>query len=178
MAWSWGTEAKITARYERLFRDARRHFDDEVRAIFSRHAADGLLQSGKTIKVVVRALDAATLAAITDALAGIAVVTDHAGRQRKRLVELLTASLAVHHGLIIERAEKAISQIGLAADFKHALPLIEMAKVRHAETVADFEEGWTAPVAKPWKERHPILFAAVVGIMGIILGWAGTAIFG
>jgi hypothetical protein len=170
-------DRQAAARYERIFREARRQFDQEVRAIFAKHAADGLLRSGKTIKVVVRALDEVTLAAIDGALAGISAVTEHAGRPRKKLLELLTASLTVHHGLISEKARDALIQIDLTADFKHALPLIEVAKVRHRERIADFGEGWTAPVGKPWKDRHPILFALLIALIGAMVGLAGKAAF-
>jgi hypothetical protein len=171
-----GWESQAARRYSRLFASARRKFAHEVEAIFARHAADGLLKSGKTIKVVVRALDDATSTAIDDALAGIAAVTEHAGRRRKRLIELLSASLAEHHDLIEFAAGEAISQIGLGADFKQARPLIGIVKLGHGEKIKDFGEGWTAPVGKPWKDRHPILFAIIVALIGALIGIAGKAL--
>lgn len=177
MRWYWGRQRQAAARFERPFREARRQFDLEVRAIFARHAADGLLKSGKTIKVVVRALDDATLAAVTDALAGIAAVTDHAGTGRKYMLAELEEQLLKHHVYIRDAAREPITRIGLGSDFKHAVPLIEAAAGRHREKIADFREGWTAPAGKPWKDRHPFAFAIILAVIGIAVGWAGKAIW-
>lgn len=175
MIWDWGRQA--ATRYERLFREARRQFDLEVSAIFARHAADGQLQSGKTIKVVVRALDDATLAAISEALAGIAAVTDHSGAKRRRLLNTLIESLLAHHVLILAEARARITKLGLGSDFKHAIPLIWAARERHDEKITDFREGWTAPTGTPWKDRHPIIFALIVALIGVAVGWAGKTIW-
>ena len=177
MAWLWGMNRQASARYERLFREARRQFDLEVKAIVARHAADGQLQPGKTIKVVVRALDDATLAAISDALAGIAAVTDHAGAKRKRLLNALTESLLAHHVLILEEARAQVKKLGLGSDFRPAIPPIWAARERHDEKITDFREGWTAPAGKPWKDRHPIIFALIVALIGIAVGWAGKSVW-
>lgn len=180
MVWGWNSDRRAKARYERLFREAQRRFHLEMRAIFARHAADGHLQSGKTIKAVVRALDEATAAAISDALAGIAAVTSHAGLKRKHLLDQLSISLTNHGAVIEQAAREAIERIGLGADFRHAVPLIEAASTRHVERITDFADGWAAPTAKPWKDRNPIMFAATVavisGALGLAIGWAGKVL--
>lgn len=152
-----------------------RRFTQEIDAIFARHASIGLLKSGGTIKALVRALDDTTAAAINDGLNGIARVTEHAGRKRKRLVDELKGSLEEHYTTAEGTIRFAIEKIGLGGDFKHAVPLIERAKRRHHERIADFEEGWTAPVGKPWNERHPIYFALIIAIVGAAFGAIATS---
>lgn len=163
-------------RNERLFAAAIRNFQIEVKAIFARHSADGLLKSGKTVRVVVRAADNATLEAIDDALAGIASVTEHAGRERANLVAILSAALSLHQAEIVIRAQQELARVGLGNDFKHARSLIDEANARQAEKLVDFQEGWTAPPGKAWKDRHPILFAVVIAAIGLAVGWIGKTL--
>jgi hypothetical protein len=166
------------ARNARVFREARRRLSLEITAITHRNAAKGLLKSGATIKEIVRAFDETTIVGVREALNGIAAVSQHAGRKRKRLLAQLQASLADQHAVAVKITRQAIERIGLGNDFKHAVPLIEQAKQRHRETVADFGEGWTAPAGKPWKERHPILYDALLLLIGAAVGIAGQALTG
>lgn len=164
------------ARNSRVFREARRRLSLEITAITHRNAAKGLLKSGATIKEIVRAFDETTIVGVREALNGIAAVSQHAGRKRRRLLEQLQASLADQHAEAVRIAQQAIERIGLGDDFKHAVPLIEQAKRRQRETIADFGEGWTAPAGKPLKERHPILYDALLLLIGAAVGIAGQAL--
>jgi hypothetical protein len=164
------------ARNERVFREARRRLSHEITAITHRNAAKGLLKSGATIKEIVRAFDETTIVGVREALNGIAAVSQHAGRKRKRLLERLQASLTDQHTEAVQIAREAIERIGLGNDFNHAVPLLEQAKQRHRETIADFGEGWTAPAGKPWKERHPILYDVLLLLIGAAIGIAGQAL--
>lgn len=169
-------ERSATARHARLFREAERRLELQIKAITHRNAARGLLQSGATIKEIVRVLDESAVLAVTEALDGIAAITEHAGRQRKRLLEQLRTDLAAHHLAVREIAAKAIERIGLGSDFPHALPLIEEAELRHREKIIDFGEGWTAPAGKPWKERHPFFYDGLLLMIGAALGIAAQSI--
>jgi hypothetical protein len=164
------------ARNARLFREARRRLSLEIKVITNRNAAKGLLKSGGTIKEIVRAFDETTIVGLRAALDGIAVVSQHAGGRRKRLLQQLQASLADQHAEAVQIARQAIERIGLGDDFKHAEPLIEEAKQRHRETIADFGEGWTAPAGKPWKERHPFFYDGLLLLIGAAIGIAGQAL--
>jgi len=169
-------ERNAGGRNARLFRESRRLLKLETKAITHRNAARGLLKSGGTIKEIVRALDEKTVAALTDALGGIAAITDHAGPKRNRLIDQLQANLVDHQESAKEIVRVAIERIGLGSDFTHALSLIEEAQLRHREMIADFGEGWTAPMAKPWKDRHPLLFALMVAVIGAIIGVVGKSL--
>jgi hypothetical protein len=175
MIWRFGRSQQAAARHERVFREAQRRLGLEIRAITHRNAASGPLKSGATIKAIVRAIDETTIVALTEALDGISTVTDHAGAKRKRLIEDLRANLADHELAAQEMSRLAIERIGLGSDFKHAVPLIEEARARHHDKIADFGEGWTAPTTKSWNDRHPILFALVVAAIGAAVGVAGTS---
>lgn len=164
--------SRAEARDARVFREAQRRLELEIRAITHRNAAKGLLKSGATIRQIVRALDETTVMALIEALDGIATVTEHSRRKRNRLLDQLQASLTSHHAQARALAQESIERIGLGNEFKHAVPLIEEAEQRHREKIADFEEGWTAPAGKPWKNRRPLLFAILVALIGAAAGVA------
>lgn len=50
---------------------------------------------------------------------------------------------------------------------KAAAPaLIELEAESLREKLAEFEEGWTAPVPKKWSERRPLLYALLLLLAG------------
>lgn len=163
-------------RNDRVFRRAMRRFTQEIDSIFARHAAAGHLKSGGTIRALVRAMDDTTAAAINDGLNGIAAMTEYSSGKRKRLIDEFTESLNAHHETAIGVIQIAVERIGLVSDFEHASPMIEQAKRQHRERMADFAEGWTAPVGRRWPERHPIVFALVSAAVGAALGAAATKV--
>ena len=178
MLGSKSVRQKAAVRYVRLFAGASREFDQRMRAIVAAQAAKGLLQSGATIRAAVRATSEVTNAALSDALAGIARTTEHAGNKREAMLAQLVESLAAHHAAIEASAAAALTKIGLGNDVHHAAPHFASERARHAELIADFREGWTAPAGKRWNERHPILFVVVTALIGIGLGWAAKSLIG
>lgn len=173
MAWFLkASDDRGAARNERLFREAMRGLTREMDAILARNAAAGCLKSGATIKALVQAMHSTTAEALNEALRGIGAVTEHAGRKRQGLLERLRTSLAAHQETAEGTIQFAIERIGLDNDFQHAQPLIEQSHRRHREQIADFAEGWTAPAGKRWKERHPLLYDALLLIVGALIGAA------
>lgn len=162
------------ARYDRLFREARRRLEVDISAIKARNAPLGLLKSGVTIKQFVRALDEETVVAATEALDGIATVAPQDGKKRSWFLRRLNQCLADHHAEAYKMLSDEIAKIGLAGDFKHAEPLIREAHKRHEEKIVDFGEGWTAPAGKDWNDSHPILFALLIAFVSAVLGAAAT----
>jgi hypothetical protein len=107
---------------------------------------------------------------VTEALDGVATVTPHSGKKRQKFLDQLEADLAEHHGAASAMVEHELGKIGLAGDFQHAVPLIGQAEERHREKIRDFGEGWTAPTAKPFKERHPYLYDSLLLLLGAAIG--------
>jgi hypothetical protein len=33
-----------------------------------------------------------------------------------------------------------------------------------------FQDGWTAPIPKSWQERHPVIYALALLVIGAIVG--------
>lgn len=169
---------KARTRYRRLFERAAEDFDGRMRAIVASQRAKGVLKSGATIKAAVRATSEATHQAVQSALTGIGSVTSHAGGERVAMMAELREGLAVHHAAIEARAAEALGRVGLGNDVPHAARLFAEERARHAELIDDFAEGWTAPTAKPWAERHPVLFLLVTILASIALGWVAKSLIG
>lgn len=169
---------KASERYRRLFSQAVRDFQARVRSIKHAQAARGALKSGATIKAIVRASSDATRNAIEEALRGVGSITDHNGRLRARMLDSLTDELAIHHQAIRDEAEREIAQVGLASDIQHAAPLFGAERERHCELISDYREGWTAPAARPWKDRNPVTFAVLLAIISFAIGWVGKSVVG
>lgn len=169
----WKPQAKLgRLRNERVFREAMRRLSREIDAILARNAAAGCLKSGATIKALVQAAHSTTADALNEALRGIGAVTDSAGRKRQGLVDELRKCLEAHQRTAEGTIQVAIERIGLGADFRHALPLLEQSRRRQAEQIADFAEGWTAPAGKKWKEQHPYIYDALLLVTGALIGAA------
>lgn len=163
-------------RLNRLFSDAESDLSRKLEALFADHAAKGLLRSGATIKAAVAALDENAAAAISEALRGIASVTEHSGGKRKRLLASLDEHVTKHDSIAEEIVRLRLEGIGLGPDFKHARSLIDKAAAKHHAMVVDFAEGWIAPSDKRWHERHPVLLGAALAAIGAALGVLGTII--
>lgn len=171
-------QEKARTRYRRLFERAIEDFDGRMRAIVASQRAKGVLKSGATIKAAVRATSEATHQAVQSALTGIGSVTSHARGERVAMMAELREGLADHHAAIEARAADALGRVGLGDDVRHAARLFADERTRHEELIDDFAEGWTAPTAKPWNERNPVLFLLVTIVAGIALGWVAKSLIG
>lgn len=157
-------------RFDRVFARAKDKLDQDLEALFANHAAKGCLRSGATIKASVAVLDETTAAAVKESLAGIAAVTAHSGRKRRRLLAKLDSCIDAHLNGSEDIVRTRIEGIGLGDDFRHARPLIDKAALNQHAMVSDFKEGWTAPISRGWNERHPVYFAILVATVGAVLG--------
>ncbi|WP_298093325.1 hypothetical protein [uncultured Sphingomonas sp.] len=55
--------------------------------------------------------------------------------------------------------------------------LLAEAHGKLSATIADFRDGWTAPRAKKWNERHPIAFALLMAGIGAVLATVARLLF-
>jgi hypothetical protein len=51
---------------------------------------------------------------------------------------------------------------------------IKAAASRLREQLSEFAQGWTAPVPKLWKDRHPFFYAVILLLIGAAIGWGGS----
>lgn len=161
----------------------------ELGEIIARHAADGLLQSGATIRRSIAAFERHTTSAVQALEQEFSALLQSRGREWKRAMDSIDTALrgqlrSARH--LLERPFRiangkagepapAGSAIANAIDYE-LRDVGERLRKRHAA----FSEGWTAPLGKPWNERHPILYAAIAAIGGALLtaGLGALAVWG
>ena len=157
----------------------------ELGEIMARHAADGLLQSGATIRRAIAAFEKHTLTAVEALEQEFALFIQSRGGEWKRAMDSIDTAIrgqlhSARH--LLERpfriasgkaGEPAPAGPGIANAIDDELRGVgERLRRRHAA----FSEGWTAPIGKPWHERHPIFYAAIAAIGGALLTTAVGAL--
>lgn len=161
-----------------VFADCNQALRMEIGEIIVRHAADGNLQSGATIRQSIAAFEKHTHTAIESLEQEFASLIQSRGREWKQAMasidtaiqgqcrsarHLLERPFRITNGRAGEPAP-AGSAIDNAID-DEIRKVAEMLRKRHAA----FSDGWTAPLGIPWHERHPILYAAIAAVGGSLL---------
>lgn len=161
-----------------VFATANQGLRMEVGEIIAKHAAEGRLQSGATIRAAIRAFESHNLTAITALQQEFGNLIQSRGREWKRAMSAVDQAIegqirAARH--LLERPFRIANgspgypaPSGASIDTAIDDELRGVAK-RLLEQHAAFSEGWTAPVGKQWRERHPIIFGALAAVGGAIL---------
>jgi hypothetical protein len=155
-----------------LFSQAREAIDTECRAMHAEHSAKGLLGSGATAKRAVAIFASQLSKALNQAMAEVAMQVEHRGKAWTVAMAVLSKGL---------ETQIAGAQEVLAPSFRLArLPgpsaqkavqdLIDKCGDDLREELRAFEEGWTAPKAKGWSERHPVAYAILLLLLGSLVG--------
>ena len=151
--------------------------DDEIEAelakMLARHAAEGKLQSGATLKESVRIWEACTRAATTKLLKEYAELVQSRGKEWRKAMSSVAESVDAQHGgaaqLLSGPFRLATGGDGGVA-IHGAMQLLDAAAVDIQEEVKAFADEWTAPRPKFWHERHPIIYALASAFVGAALG--------
>lgn len=69
-----------------------------------------------------------------------------------------------------------LAKLGRGSSRSAAQDLIDRAGDELREQLSEFCEGWTAPQPKRWSERHPLIYALVLLVVGSLIGAAVTQI--
>jgi hypothetical protein len=151
-----------------------------IAALTARHAADGVLQSGATIRKALAIYEEETSKALTQTLNEIAKHIEHRGRAWRTATIQVRSALESHLATTpapIERALHFAVTTGDNAAKRAADTLLRASADRLRTQLTEFVDGWTAPKAKPWKERHPNLDRFVFLIIGAAIT-AGAGLLG
>jgi hypothetical protein len=173
-----GSKRNYAQRCVDVFAEANKAIRAELGEIIARHAADGLLQSGATIRRSIGVFEKHTLAAVETLEREFAAVVQSRGGDWKRAMETIDTAIqgqlrsATH---LLERpfrlangnpGEPVPAGSSVAKAIEDELRGVgERLRRRHAA----FSEGWTAPAGKPWHERHPIVYASIAAVGGALL---------
>ena len=145
----------------------------EINAMMADHAAKGALQSGGTIKAALRIYEEQSRKALDQSLAEAAKLIDHRGRSWTAALNGIRELLDEHLAAARQHLEKPIKvadprkspSVSGAVDGR----LSEIGTRLH-DRFSEFQEGWTAPVPKLWKDRHPLFYAVLLLMIGAGVG--------
>lgn len=145
------------------------------------HSAKRHLRSGATITRAVEIWNEITTDHLKIALAEFGATIDTRGQQWKRAMQEAQAALNSHSAAAANLLEPSFrlagaKEKGNGAAMRAADGLIKDAHGRMSDVIADFRDGWTAPRAKKWNERHPIIYALLMAGIGAALAIGGRLI--
>jgi hypothetical protein len=148
-----------------------------INAMLADHTATGRLQSGATIKAAIRIYEDHTGKILCEILNEVAKVVEGRGREWRRALDGVSVAL---DGQIDKARELLVSPLRLADRLK--TPSLQSAvdsrlgdaATRLRAQLADFRDGWTAPMPKPWKDRRPLAYAVLLLVIGALIGVAAT----
>jgi hypothetical protein len=161
-----------------VFTRANQALRAELGDLLVKHGADGLLQSGSTIRLSIAAFEKHTLTAVDSLEREFALLVQSRGREWKRAMDSIDE--AIHGQLhsakhLLERPFRiAAGEPGKPASAGSAIARAVDDELRGVgkrllEWHAAFSDGWTAPPGKAWHERHPLLYAALAAVGGGLL---------
>lgn len=155
----------------------------DIRALIADHASRGLLQSGATAKNSLEIFESHTSAALSKSLDEAAKQIEHRGRAWKSATGSIAEALDEHLEQTRDVLAKPLSAAGANGDSSATREVdmrIAAMDERLRRQLDEFTEGWTAPQAKPWKERHPNLDRLVFALIGAVIStgviWLATLI--
>lgn len=159
----------IAARADRLFEAATALCRDDSKAILAEHSAKGVLRSGGTIKRVTGAFAQRSIEALDEALSSISKRVDHRGRKWRGMVREVELAIDRH----MDRAPDLLHQFTAVAGPRSdelVAPIIAEIRSSLHQRLADYRDGWTAPLGKPWRERNAVVYALLLILAGALAG--------
>lgn len=159
-------------RADQLFAAREKAIGGALDAMMAEHSAAGRLESGATAKAAVHIFESHTSAGLAQALAEMAKQVEHRGRAWDKAADSISASLEdqiARARVILEVPLRHASVNEGTAAGRAVDQLISESGDRLRSQLREFQDGWTAPQAKAWKDRHPYLDRAVFAIFGAIV---------
>jgi hypothetical protein len=150
----------------------------DIESMLSDHSAAGRLQSGATITAALRIFEEHSHRALDAVLSETAKLVEHRGRRWTAAMADISGALEDHLATARSRLDRTfkIADRQASPSVARAIDeqLVEMGE-RLRTLVSDYSSGWTSPVPKPWKDRHPLIYAVVLLLIGALIGWAVQA---
>lgn len=154
-----------------MLEDADDKFAADLKALFAKNAAGGLLRSGSTIKNSVVRYEARMTEAVDLCCEAISTRHSKGGILWKCRFKQLRIFLDNHFRVRSGDIDPSIKIAGQAIDSSAARAgqaLLQECRGRLIERVDDYANGWTASQAKPWHEKNPITWAMLLILAGAI----------
>lgn len=157
-----------------------RHTDSlkiPIEAMIAEHASRGILVSGSTIVRSIEMFEEDSREALTSILSEAAKIIEHRGRDWNASMDGIAEALNAHLSNArtpLARPIQIVSQIEVLNISGEVDQLLTQVRARLQQNLDDFRDGWTAPVPKLWKDRHPTIYAGIFLLVGGVIGALGT----
>jgi hypothetical protein len=166
------TRVRFNRRARLVLGQGTREADAAIDALVAQNAAKGALQSGATLKASMRIIEERSTDALDQALSEASKLIEHRGRKWRRAIAGIRDGLDAHDAdrtMLMQKPLNLADRAG-SPSARNAVDR-EMGAItsRLRQRLADYSEGWTAPLPKPWKDRRPLIYA----ILLLLLGAAG-----
>lgn len=145
----------------------------EVDQILARHGAQGILNSGGTVRAAFDIFEKNAAATTDILLAELAKNIPHrGGKWRSAIAGVMQAvDERAKEAITIVAKKPALKQIiGNGSVKKSADELVAQMASRLRARVAEFGDGWSAPAPENWPQRHPVLFPMLLAFISFALG--------
>lgn len=161
-----------------VFRQARDSISEDCRQMHAEHSAKGLLGSGATAKRAISIFKDRMSEALDQILEEIAKVVEHRGRRWSAAMSAVASALdeeLLAAPILLEPSFR-LARLGRGSSRRAAQDLIDRAADELRKQLSEFCEGWTAPPPRRWPERHPLIYALMLVVVGSLIGAAVSQI--
>ena len=172
-----GARSKFAARQSELFNRQRGPMTSARGEMYGEHSRLGRLQSGATVVATLGILEQQSFTALEVGLGEVAKMIEHRGRDWRLALSGVEDALESHMlwgRSFVGDARRLSSPESSSLDATIASRLEDVA-AQLRTTIGDHRAGFAAPPAKPFKDRRPLVFAALLLLIGALLGQLVTA---
>ena len=166
---------KFRLRAESAFRRSAEEMDTLMCAMLGGHSAKGRLQSGATIKAALEIFEEHSKRALDQTLSEAGKLIEHRRRNWASAMNGIGEALADHLSRAREYLEKPrqLADSGKSPSVTQAIDeRLAGINDRLQSRLSEFREGWTAPVPKLWKDRHPLPYQIILLVIGAVVALA------
>lgn len=175
------SEEDFRSRAEQIFGRCQITVASQIEEMMASNSAHGRLQSGSTIKSAIGIFERCSSDALSESLDEVGRLVDHRGATWRSAMSGVSKALGQHMSSANSQLQRPVS----IADGRGTLSITHVVEAeirdidfRLREKLAEFQDGWTAPLERPWKDRHLFVYAllllAIGGFGGALLTPAKT----
>lgn len=166
----------IAERAKFVFGQARDRIAEDCNQINADLSAKGAFGGSATATLAIRAFQTRSSEALKQLLGEVAKAVEHRGRAWAKVMGTLSGALEEQIASAPQTLSKSLGVIRtISGSGERAInDLIAKAGEDLRAELAEFRDGWTAPRAKRWTERHPVIYALFLLVIGTIAGAVAT----
>jgi hypothetical protein len=159
----------VREKSDRVFAAAAAKIVQGQKEMHADHAAKHLLRSGNTIVEAVRIYEVETAMGIDACADAVAKRLEGRGRAWGKAMDDVRDALAAHTATGGKLVSSSTNIAARGDPDRILTPLLGEANGRLEQRLRDYAEGWTSPKGRKWNDRHPLLYAVAMMVIGSIV---------